>query len=119
MKNAIVPIAVIAIILCGYLMISANQTVNKIQETLDLERFQRMESEEKILAKDSRIKALERELEGARSKVSKIQNILQEGEGAKETLESQIEKMRQENLMLRQKVENLGAVQPQPVEATQ
>ncbi len=87
MKSTVVPIAVVLIIVSVFLIYNSTQTVSNIRQTLDVERYQRITTEEKLQQAETRIRILESQISNSREKLNEIQTILEEQESAAEEAE--------------------------------
>lgn len=93
--------------LSGFLMFKAYQTETNAQKALDMERYQRISAEERLQQAEMKINTLQGEIDNSRSKLEKIQYVLQEGQTQKSDLVSQIDSANREKAALEQRLKEL------------
>lgn len=107
MKNMTLPVAVAVAIIGCVLAVSANVTTSKMHEDLDQERYKRMSAEKQLQKAHAAINRFKTELSDARNKIQGIQEILNVGQSARESLKGELESVSQEREALRKERESL------------
>ncbi len=112
MKNSLVPIAVFVIVVACVVVVKANQTVGSIRKTLDEERYQRITTEEKLQITEQKLGSLTAELESSKSKLQKIQQVMDSGELEKSDLSVKMDSLAKEKTALEQRIQELETFVP-------
>ncbi len=117
-KEKILIVAIVLMAIAGLMSINAQKNLNKLQQNLDRERYQRMVAEENLNKANTKIGSLESELAAARDKIQSVQTILEEGQKTNSDLRSHLESAIKAKEALETKIEELrvqvGSPQPAP-----
>ncbi len=111
MKNLILLAAVVLTVGSCLMAIGSNESARKIQQGLDLERYNRMEVEEKLEKAAGKIASLEGELQKTTEKIVSIQAVMQQGQSTNSNLQEQLEAIAQLKQSLEQKLDQVQKAQ--------
>ncbi len=110
-KNAILLVAVVLTIGSCLIAVSSGRAAQKMQQSLDQERYQRMVAEEKLEKSSLQIASLESELDSVKGKIQGIQAIMQDGNHANADLKIQLESITKVKESLEKQLEEMQRAQ--------
>ena len=114
-KNQILAVSIILTIGACFMAISSTNSASKVQEGLDLERYNRMVAEEKLEKANSKMISLQTELDNTKSKIQSIQAVLDQGKSTTSELKSQLDSVTKLKDSLERKMSELKNAQAMPV----
>ena len=99
----------VIVLMLGFLVMAviSNQTVGRVKQDLDQERFKRMTAEENLNKANMKIGALESELMSTQDKIQSVQTILRQGKSETTDLKTQLESMTKTKETLEKKIDEL------------
>lgn len=118
MKNKlpIVTLAIIVMVFCLAMVAFSSKKVSKIQKDLEVERYNRMSTEERLEESLSKIKALQSDLAGAQNQVQGVHSTLEQQKTAASNLKSELDKMMALNAKLEQDLKAAASVHQEQIQ---